>query len=293
MSQATNYGVPTVADAPKSPQVMAEAMNDSFGAIISSHSGTSRPSYAVEGTIWVDKVSSTIAYINYFVDPDDIRIAEYNPTSGALTFINIPDGFISFGKLKADIFNAIDAVAVDTDDHFLIVDETDGTIKRLALSDVINAASSPPPVGSVFSYVGGTAPTGYLLCDGTAYSRTTYNDLYAVCLTTYGAGDGSTTFNVPDFRGRSPMGEGQGTSLTNRLRGAKLGEENHVLSGTEMPSHTHGNTIQGLAGSGGNRGWPVGGGGLNITQGSTGSAGGGAGHNTVHPVLITNFIIKY
>lgn len=63
--------------------------------------------------------------------------------------------------------------------------------------------------GMIFAYAGLTAPSGFLLCDGSAVSRTTYADLYALISDTYGAGDGSTTFNVPDLRSSLPVGKGQ------------------------------------------------------------------------------------
>lgn len=107
--------------------------------------------------------------------------------------------------------------------------------------------TSPPiPTGTLHAFAGATAPLGYLLCDGTAVSRTTYASLYAVILTTYGAGDGSTTFHLPDLRGRVPMGAGTGaqnggsgsgaisggTALTARTRGAFGGDE-------RLQTHTH------------------------------------------------------
>lgn len=61
-------------------------------------------------------------------------------------------------------------------------------------------------VGSITMYGGSTVPSGYLLCDGQAVSRTTYSDLFDVIGTTYGAGDGSTTFNVPNLKGKIPVG---------------------------------------------------------------------------------------
>lgn len=64
------------------------------------------------------------------------------------------------------------------------------------------SGSGGPATGTISPYGGGTAPTGYLLCDGSAVSRATYVDLFGVISTTFGAGDGSTTFNVPDLRGR-------------------------------------------------------------------------------------------
>ena len=61
-------------------------------------------------------------------------------------------------------------------------------------------------VGAIKPWGKATAPDGYLLCDGTAVSRTTYADLFAVISTTYGVGDGSLTFNVPDLQGKTPQG---------------------------------------------------------------------------------------
>lgn len=65
--------------------------------------------------------------------------------------------------------------------------------------------------GMMFLYAASSAPTGFLLCNGQAVSRTTYADLFAIIGTTWGAGDGSTTFNVPDMRGSVPLGYGQRT----------------------------------------------------------------------------------
>ncbi|MEM7179569.1 MAG: phage tail protein [Spirochaetota bacterium] len=64
------------------------------------------------------------------------------------------------------------------------------------------------PVGTTLPYAGSSAPTGFLLCDGSAVSRTTYADLFAILGTTWGSGDGSTTFNLPDARAAVPAGAG-------------------------------------------------------------------------------------
>ena len=92
-----------------------------------------------------------------------------------------------------------------------------------------------PPVGAIVMHATGNAPSGYLMCDGSAVSRTTYADLFAVIGTTYGAGNGSTTFNLPDFRGRAAIGAGTGSGLTNRALGSTGGQE--VI--TTVPPHTH------------------------------------------------------
>jgi microcystin-dependent protein len=108
------------------------------------------------------------------------------------------------------------------------------------------------PVGTILTYAGASAPAGWLVCDGSAISRSTFAALYAVVGTTYGAGDGSTTFNVPDARGRTIMGAGVGAgggtsgasgtapaagqTLTNRVRGAWAGDE-------RSEQHSHTNTL--------------------------------------------------
>lgn len=84
-----------------------------------------------------------------------------------------------------------------------------------------------------------TPPPSWMLCDGSAISRTMYSILFGVIGTNFGAGDGSTTFNLPDLRGRFVLGYGQGTSLTNRVLAAIGGEENHALSIAELAAHNH------------------------------------------------------
>ena len=99
------------------------------------------------------------------------------------------------------------------------------------------------PTGSVLQTALTAAPTGWLLCQGQAVSRTTYSVLFNAISTTYGIGDGSTTFNLPDLRGRVAIGAGQVTdsaSLTQTFTlASKAGEINHTLTSAEMPSHTH------------------------------------------------------
>ncbi len=77
-------------------------------------------------------------------------------------------------------------------------------------------AYEPLPSGVTLPYGGGSAPSGFLLCDGSAVSRTTYAGLFTILSTTYGVGNGSTTFNLPDLRQRFPMGKavsGTGSTL--------------------------------------------------------------------------------
>lgn len=90
------------------------------------------------------------------------------------------------------------------------------------------------PAGIVMPFAGSTAPQGYLLCDGSAVSRTDYADLFTAIGTTYGAGDGSTTFNLPNLSGRVVLGVSQSHAL-----GTTGGEATHTLTEQEMPAHSH------------------------------------------------------
>ena len=99
------------------------------------------------------------------------------------------------------------------------------------------------PVGMIMDFAGTslTVPAGYLACDGSAVSRTTYADLFAVIGTTWGSGDGSTTFNLPDLRGRTAIGSGTGTAsdATAHTAGDKSGAETHKLTEAQTPVHAH------------------------------------------------------
>ena len=86
-------------------------------------------------------------------------------------------------------------------------------------------------------------PSGFLECDGTAVSRSTYAALFAVIGTTYGVGNSNTTFTLPDMRGRCPIGVGTGASLTARTLGSNVGAETATLAQVNLPSHTHTTTV--------------------------------------------------
>lgn len=94
------------------------------------------------------------------------------------------------------------------------------------------------PTGSVMQYASSSAPTGWLICDGSAVSRTTYATLFAVISTTYGVGDGSTTFNLPDTQGKSVFGYNSGDSSFDAI-GETGGSKTTTLTTNELPAHTH------------------------------------------------------
>ena len=114
--------------------------------------------------------------------------------------------------------------------------KVDGVNTAERLNELSTGVASLPTVqvGTIHAYAGATAPTGYLLCDGSAVSRTTYANLFAVTGTTYGAGDGSITFNIPNLRQRFPLGKAASGT------GSTLGETGGAIDHTHTgPSHTH------------------------------------------------------
>lgn len=144
-----------------------------------------------------------------------------------------------------------------------------GGLSGLAPASVGPAALAAPvaealnPVGTVVAYAGSTAPAGWQLCFGQAVSRTTFAALFTVLGTTYGAGDGSTTFNLPDLRGRTPFGlDNMGGTDAGRLNTANtlglsggaqlktLTSDNVTLTVANLPSHSHATTIDSNLASG-------------------------------------------
>lgn len=104
--------------------------------------------------------------------------------------------------------------------------------------------STAAPTGSINMWPTGTAPSGFLLCNGAAASRTTYAALFAVLGTVYGAGDGSTTFNLPNFVNRSPIGAGSlyGANTQIGSKDASVISHSHYFSGTtggQSADHSH------------------------------------------------------
>lgn len=114
-------------------------------------------------------------------------------------------------------------------DTLLAIDDGTETTK-------VPATALTPPIGTITMFGGSTAPTKWVLCDGRAISRTDYAKLFQIIGTTYGSGDGSTTFNVPDMRDRFAVGAGDSYNLND-----KGGANSVTLSTGEIPAHTHGN----------------------------------------------------
>lgn len=143
------------------------------------------------------------------------------------------------------------------------------------------------PLGSVTQWLTDTPPAGWLLCHGQAISRTTYAALFALIGTTYGAGNGSSTFNLPDLQGRVPVGKSSDTEF-NTL-GKTFGTKTHTLTIAEIPNHSHSSPGTYNVGPGAGATAMV----INagVTGHTTGVGGGGA-HNNIQPSIALNYIIR-
>jgi microcystin-dependent protein len=182
-------------------------------------------------------------------------------------------------------------------------------------TDYANISNKPnlAPVGVMHDWPTNTAPQDFLICNGAAVLRGQYAALFAVIGTTYGVGDGSTTFNLPDFRGRVAVGSGTGdaSDATAWSLGAKRGTEGVSLTATQNAEHQHlmlfgetrgagapqpsttSSVASGYFVSGEDRSYTLREGTGDADIGLTGESGTGAAHANIQPSLTVNKIIRY
>ena len=204
------------------------------------------------------------------------------------------------GALNANKFQVVAGDVWFTNGGGVPVQITSG---NSIVSNVVIPASPLMPSGAVLDFAGSVAPVGFLLCDGAAVGRSTYSSLFAAVGTVYGAGNGSTTFNLPNLNGRTSIGTGTYTDAVSgaitRSIGQVVGAEAHILTVPQMPSHTH--TQQPHAH------YYVGGGASGLGAGQSGgfvgqntgsttavndSTGGDLAHNNMQPSLVILKMIK-
>jgi len=154
------------------------------------------------------------------------------------------------------------------------------------------------PVGAILAFAAGSTPDGFLLCDGSEVSRTTYAELYNEIGTFYGFGDNSTTFNLPDLRHRVPVGR-DGGDVDFFPLGKTGGEKNHTLSTAELPVHSSPIPVEirdpgtAIPGNGNFFIPKIGGSAGTARTHNTGNVGSGTAHNNVPPYLVLNYIIRF
>ena len=160
---------------------------------------------------------------------------------------------------------------------------------------------SEPFIGQITMFAGTFAPRNWAFCDGQLLPISGNSALFSLLGTTYG-GDGRTTFQLPDLRGRVPMHAGSGPGLTNRTQGEKSGWESMTLNVNQIPAHNHapqadnafgdakepGGHLPAMADDG-ERNYSSAG--ANTTMGSTANTGGGQSHTNMQPYLAIRYII--
>ncbi len=162
--------------------------------------------------------------------PSDDSIQSYRVTALQFKDYILPNGAVTAAKLATD---AVETAKIK-----------DGNVTLSKLVAALQTAFVPS--GAVLPFAGSTAPTGFLLCDGAAVSRTTYADLFAVIASKHGSGNGSTTFNLPDYRGRFLRGVDGATgrdpnagARTAMATGGNTGDNVGSVQGHAAQGHRH------------------------------------------------------
>jgi microcystin-dependent protein len=215
--------------------------------------------------------------------------------TGAITSNMLADGTIVDADINASAAIDWTKLAVSSTVSATELGYLDGVTSAIQ-TQFNNIVTTPAGVISQWGGTAASVPTGWVLCDGTAYSRTvTYNNLFTAVGTAYGAGDGSTTFNVPNLKGRVPVGLDSSQSEFDVL-GETGGVKEVTLTTAQIPDHTHIGPLffnatagTGTSGAVSNSGSPT------SNRPDTGGVNGttGGAHNNLQPYIVVNYIIKY
>ena len=271
-----------------------------------------------DAVVFADGAGSGAAVTEIKPSTADASVLTATLADSAVTTAKIADDAVTAAKIADDAVGA-DAVADNSIGAAAINISGNGTSGQAVVSDgdgSFSYESNIVPSGALMPFAGASAPTGFLLCHGQAVSRTTYATLFSAISTTYGTGDGSSTFNLPDLRGRviagqDDMGGASANRLTNQTGGlngdtlgAAGGSETHTLTTAQLASHTHSFSdtdsitamtflSDGLGVNRGGSGQSSSSNSISVSiSGTTGSAGSGSAHNNVQPTMVLNYIIK-
>jgi microcystin-dependent protein len=272
---------------------------------------SSAPNTTRPGTIYFDNNSNTVKSYNGTSWSDigsqlktNVELLNSDNTAKELRFFEPSTSGVNFTSFKAQAQGA---------DVIYVLPNAQGGSSTYLKNDGNGNLSWDSPggiaSGTITMFAGTAAPSGWEICDGRAISRTTYSDLFTAISTTYGSGDGSTTFNVPDLRGRFGLGaDNMGGSSANRVvateadnLGQSSGAENVTLDETQIPSHTHiFNLKTGASGThattkfitSAEQLYTSAGSNTTINTGTNSNTGGGLSHTNMPPYITINYIIK-
>lgn len=295
-------------------------INTALSAIVTQNSGPVEPATMFQRMVWIDTtnalrkrrnasnsawiIDGTIAETlvisrssNTVLTDDDYSrtfVATGTFTQTFSTVSTLTDGWHVFYKNAGTGVITFDPSGSETIDGVTTVALLPGEACRIACngSQLTTMGRSALPPGAMVDFGGAAAPSGWLLCDGSAVSRTTFAALFTAIGTLWGSGDGSSTFNVPDFRRRVAVGSGgSGSATLGNAVGNTGGAETHTLTVNEMPSHSHTiNSWDEFDPGVGNSAGVNEAGGFNLPQ--TNPTGGGAAHNNIQPSAVVLKIIK-
>ena len=223
----TSTGANFAVYAPPSPKIYVVRNASSYTATI--YNSTIAGNTTAAGTGVAVSTGNT-AFV--YTDGTNFRTLSVDELSGTLPVTNGGTGQTTLTANNVILGNGTSAVQT----------VAPGTVGNVLVSDGTTWTSGVGvPSGSLFMWPTGTAPTGYLLCNGTAVDRTTYATLFGVIGTTFGAGNGSTTFNLPDYRDRMPIGAGTTYSAASSggNKDAIVVSHSHSASTASAGSHEH------------------------------------------------------